>query len=95
MKFNAVSDRDLLLKSFAGERSGHHRLAEIKAPMPGLVVKVLVKKGDNIKGGESLVILEAMKMENEIRVSYDSEVIDLFVSEGDVVEKGQVIAALS
>jgi acetyl/propionyl-CoA carboxylase alpha subunit len=94
IKFQILSDRDLLLRNLTNEESGHHRHAEIKAPMPGLVVKVLAKRGDSLKRGETVVILEAMKMENEIRVSQDSEVADVLVKEGDIVEKGQVITAL-
>ena len=55
--------------------------------MPGLVLKILKKAGDNVIKGETVMILEAMKMENEIKVNNDGEVVDVFVTEGKPVEK--------
>ncbi|MCL4511075.1 MAG: acetyl-CoA carboxylase biotin carboxyl carrier protein subunit [Bacteroidetes bacterium] len=92
--FKVLSDRDLFLRNFQSEKSSRHLHSEIKAPMPGLVVTVLVKKGDSIKQGATLAILEAMKMENEIRTPRDAEVADVLVKDGDVVEKDQVIVTL-
>lgn len=92
--FQLSSDRDLLLRRFSNETMSQHHHTEVRAPMPGLVVDVMVRKGDKVKRGKTLVILEAMKMENEIRVSHDSEVADIFAMVGDVVEKDQVIATL-
>lgn len=92
--FKIITDRDLLLQNLIIEESSHHHHAEIKAPIPGLVVKVFINKGDYVKRGETLAVLEAMKMENEIRVSQDSEVLDVLVKAGDRVEKDQVIAFL-
>jgi acetyl/propionyl-CoA carboxylase alpha subunit len=92
LKFRTLSDRDLLLRKIRGEKVSNQHRAEVKAPMPGLVVKVLVKKGDSVKRGETLAVLEAMKMENEIRASQDSEVVDVFVRVGEIVEKDQVIS---
>lgn len=92
--FKVFSDRDLLLRNFQSDKLSHHLHSEIKAPMPGLVVKVLVNKGDAVKRGTTLVILEAMKMENEIRTTRDADVADVLVKNGDVVEKDQVIISL-
>lgn len=89
-----LSDRDLLLRSLESRSSVRHGHSEIKAPMPGLVVKALVKKGDMIKRGTKLIILEAMKMENEIRTPIDAQVGDVLVKEGDKVEKDQTIITL-
>ena len=93
-KFEVLSDRDILLRSLATESSLHHVHSEIRAPMPGLVVKTLVNRGDSVKRGAKLLILEAMKMENEIRTPVDAEVQDVHVRAGDVVEKDQVIVTL-
>ncbi len=93
-KFKIVSDRGMLLSKFTGGRSERHVHSEIRAPMPGLVVKMLVHKGDAIRRGSTVAILEAMKMENDIRVSSDAEVGEVMVKEGDTVEKGQVIVVL-
>ena len=89
-----LSDRDLLLSGFQSEQSAHRSHSEIKAPMPGLVVKVLVNKGDTVKRGSTLAILEAMKMENEIRTTQDAEIGDILVRSGDVVEKDQTLVVL-
>lgn len=68
----------------------HHHL-EVKAPMPGMILKVKKKKGDEVNHGEAVMILEAMKMENEIR-SVDKGIIkDIYVKEGAAVEKGAVL----
>lgn len=60
----------------------------VKALMPGRVARVLVAKGDTVQKGTGLVILEAMKMENEIQAPIDGVVDQIFVSAGDTVEGG-------
>ncbi len=65
---------------------------EVKIPMPGKVVTVLVNEGDTVAKGQGLVIVEAMKMENEVRASGDGEVKEIRVKAGESVESGQVLA---
>jgi biotin carboxyl carrier protein len=79
--------------SMAGHKSstGPQR---IMAPMPGKVVRVLVSPGDAVKARQGLVVVEAMKMENELRASRDAHVRDVFVSEGQSVEAGTALVAL-
>ena len=60
----------------------------VKALMPGRVVRVLVNKGDSVRKGSGLLILEAMKMENEIVAPADGTVDDVFVTAGQTVEAG-------
>jgi biotin carboxyl carrier protein len=67
--------------------SSLEKLTIIKSPMPGLVLKILKKAGDNIAKGETVMILEAMKMENEIKSSMDGIISEILVSEGKPVEK--------
>tara|TARA_B100001167_G_C16593618_1_gene222558 strand:- start:138 stop:506 length:369 start_codon:yes stop_codon:yes gene_type:complete len=55
------------------------------SPMPGRVVKIFVKKGQKIKMGEDLIILDAMKMENIIKAERNSEVSEIFIKENDAV----------
>ncbi len=90
-----LSDRELLLRSLDTGESARHRHSEIKAPMPGLVVSINVKNGDSLKRGGTLLILEAMKMENEIRTPSDVTVSEVLVQKGDIVEKDQVIVKLA
>jgi biotin carboxyl carrier protein len=58
------------------------------APMPGKVVKILVKSGDVVKEGQGLVVVEAMKMENELKSPKDGTVKEIFAKEGVAVENG-------
>lgn len=64
---------------------------KVKAPMPGLVVKVLVNVGEEVKKGQGLVIVEAMKMENVIPSPIEGEVIELCAQVGQAVEKGEIL----
>lgn len=63
----------------------------IVAPMPGKVVRVLVKPGDGVKARQGLVVVEAMKMENELRAARDGRVRDVPVIEGQSVDAGTVL----
>jgi biotin carboxyl carrier protein len=60
----------------------------VTAPMPGKIVRVLVTPGEEVKTRQGLVVVEAMKMENELRASREGRVRDVFVSEGQSVEAG-------
>jgi biotin carboxyl carrier protein len=66
----------------------------ISAPMPGKVLKLLVKVGDSIQSGQGIVVVEAMKMENEIRSSAPGMVKEIKVSEGNTVNAGEVLVVL-
>jgi len=66
----------------------------VKAPMPGLVVAVLVTEGQEVSTGDVLVILESMKMENEVRAPCDGRVNRVRVGPSDTVEKGQSLVVL-
>ena len=68
---------------------------DVTAPMPGNVLDVLVKVGDTVSAGQTVVILEAMKMENEIVATEDGVVASINCSEGQAVESGQILATLS
>jgi glutaconyl-CoA/methylmalonyl-CoA decarboxylase subunit gamma len=67
----------------------------VKALMPGRVVRVLISKGDVVRKGAGLLILEAMKMENEIQAPTDGTVDELFVEPGQTVESGADLAHIS
>jgi acetyl-CoA/propionyl-CoA carboxylase biotin carboxyl carrier protein len=73
---------------------GEHVHGEIRAPMQGTIVKVLVEKGQEVQPGDVLCILEAMKMENHIPSTRDGEVTDLPIHAGQVVETGQLLAVI-
>ena len=75
----------------AASGSGPQRLV---APMPGKVVKVLVKAGETVQPRQGLVVVEAMKMENELRAARAGTVRDVFVSEGQSVDAGTPLAVV-
>jgi glutaconyl-CoA/methylmalonyl-CoA decarboxylase subunit gamma len=72
-----------------------HAEKVVKSPMPGRVVRVLVAKGDALQVGEGLVVLEAMKMENEVRTRAAGIVADVHVTAGDAVEAGAKLVTLA
>ncbi len=67
------------------------RDGDVNAPMPGKVTKVLVKKGDSVKSGDTVVIVEAMKMENEIHTPVDGVVKEIYVKEGDTINPDETL----
>ena len=67
------------------------RLKELTSPMPGRVLKIMVKAGDQINIGDSLLSLEAMKMENILKSDGEGIVKEVFISEEQVVDKGEVL----
>jgi pyruvate carboxylase subunit B len=67
---------------------------EVTPPMPGQIVEVLVEEGDHVEAGEGLLVLEAMKMQNEIEAPGASTVTEVRVAEGDAVEASDVLVAL-
>ena len=66
----------------------------VNAPMPGNILKVNVKTGDAIKAGQVLVVLEAMKMENEIMAPKDGTVTQVLVSKGSTVDTGAPLVVI-
>jgi len=88
-----VSDRRSL--SAAASTTGSLDSGDMRAAMPGKVVKLLCKVGDVVKAGQGLLVIEAMKMENELRASAAGKVTALNVREGQNVEAGQALVTLS
>ena len=66
----------------------------IKAMLPGVITKILVKEGDKVKSGETIMILEAMKMENEVKSPKEGVIKQIVVKEGDRVEAGDILAVM-
>ena len=67
----------------------------VNAPMPGNILDVRVKPGDSVKAGDTLLILEAMKMENEISAPQDGTVASVDVRKGDVVDSGTLLCTMN
>lgn len=91
----SVEDKfDLLLNQLGMNNINNQKLNDVKAPMPGLVIDIMVKPGDSVKKGDGLIILEAMKMENIIRTPADCLVKSIEVEKADTVEKNQILIKL-
>ena len=82
---------DELLEKMGFSADAGSRVKELKAPMPGLVLRMLVKEGDEVKKGDGSLVLEAMKMENILKSMGDGTVRKIHVSEKNTVEKGQIL----
>ena len=82
---------DLLLEKMGISTTTVQKLTVLKSPMPGLVIDWYINEGDEVKTGDKLLILEAMKMENVIKSTGDGEIKKLHVNKGVAVEKNQVL----
>jgi biotin carboxyl carrier protein len=89
-----VDEARARLASVAGARGGSHARLELKSPMPGLLVKVLCNVGDEVQPSQPLVVLQAMKMENELSLPRGGTVSAIRVETGQTVEQGEVLVVL-
>jgi acetyl/propionyl-CoA carboxylase alpha subunit len=90
-ELEVLDERTRHIRSLTGTGE-QRRLADVlRAPMPGLVVRVHASPGDRVSAGSGIVVLEAMKMENELRVQVSAVVKAVRVAPGEAVEKGQVL----
>lgn len=86
---------DLLLEKMGMSNNSVSKVNNIKAPMPGLIIDLRVKDGDQVNTGDTLIILEAMKMENSIKSPGQTQVKSVKVKKGESVEKGQTLIEFS
>lgn len=82
---------DELLRQLGMDNLNAVKLAEIKAPMPGMVLRIIASEDDEVEKGGNLFILEAMKMENIIKAPADVKIKAIKVNAGDKIEKNQVM----
>ncbi|MEI7472923.1 MAG: biotin/lipoyl-containing protein [Chitinophagaceae bacterium] len=85
---------DAILDTMGFGLSTERQIKEIKAPMPGLVLEIVVKQGDAVEAGHKLLVLEAMKMENSIMLPANAIIKRIAVVAGQAVEKGQLLIEL-
>ena len=88
---NIEDEYDLLVKKMGLSAIVSHKITNIKAPMPGLVLDVMIEAGQTIEKGTPLLILEAMKMENVLKSEGDGVVKSIEIAKGAAVDKGQVL----
>ncbi|MDQ7948337.1 MAG: biotin/lipoyl-containing protein [Pedobacter sp.] len=86
---------DQLLKQLGLDNLTTNKILQLKAPMPGLVLNVLVNAGDEVKKGDNLLVLEAMKMENMIKSPTDGTIKQVAVKQGDKVEKNELLISFN
>jgi biotin carboxyl carrier protein len=82
-------------RAWTGRRHGHVEAEgrqQVVAPMPGKVVRMLVKAGDRVEAGQGLFVVEAMKMQNEIRSPKCGTIVRILAREGQAVNAGEVLA---
>ena len=88
----SLKDRfDILLDQLGLSNADATKVNDLKAPMPGLIVDIKVQVGDSVKKGDTILILEAMKMENVLKASGDGKIKAIKISAKQNVEKNQVM----
>lgn len=88
-----LQDEQSRMMHTLGFDKAEKKVREIKAPMPGLVLNIMVKPGDAVKKNDPVLVLEAMKMENMIKAPGDSIVSSIHAEQGKAVEKGQILVS--
>jgi biotin carboxyl carrier protein len=86
-----LDERTVQIRSLAGTAAAPTPPVSLKAPMPGLVVRVLAEPGQKVVEGNSLIVLEAMKMQNELKAGFSGIVERIAATPGKTVEKGEVL----
>lgn len=91
----AIADHyERLVRQLGLRAGGTQKVNTVKAPMPGLVLNILVSPGQAVQKGDPLIILEAMKMENVIKAAGEGHIKAINVLKGAAVEKGQLLLEL-
>jgi biotin carboxyl carrier protein len=88
------NERSRQLRQFAAAESIRDEEGYLTAPMPGLVLQILVEPGQQVNKGDGIVIVEAMKMENEIRATQAGKIKSIHVKPRQAVEKGEILAVI-
>ena len=88
---HVVDERTRAIREMTGQSAADLGPRPIRAPMPGLVVRLFVEEGDRVEAGQSVAIVEAMKMENDLKAESDGVVSTVRVAVGEPVEKGAVL----
>ena len=91
----ALDERSRAIRDASAATASAKGPAPLVAPMPGLIVRVTVKPGDQVVPGQGLVVMEAMKMENELKASSAGTVTRVLAVTGTAVEKGALLVELA
>lgn len=87
-ELEALDERTRTIRDLTAAASGAVGPRPLVAPMPGMIVRLMVQVGDAVRAGDALLVMEAMKMENELRATADGTVTAVFALPGMAVEKG-------
>ena len=90
-----LDERQAKIRELSATGGAAAGISALKAPMPGLVVQVAVEEGEVVEAGATVIIVEAMKMENELRAPAAARVARILVGRGDAVHKAQVMVEFS
>ncbi len=90
----ALDERLRAIRELSGASAGPSGPAPLIAPMPGMIVRVTVQVGDRVEVGQGLVVMEAMKMENELRATAAGTVTSVLATLGTAVDKGAILVVL-
>jgi biotin carboxyl carrier protein len=74
-----------------GNFNQKHSVSQVKSQMPGKILKILVSEGQDVEVGQTILVIEAMKMENEVKVSHNGKIEKISVKEGQKVEAGELL----
>jgi biotin carboxyl carrier protein len=94
-QFSIEDERQRRLRQTSGASDTQRGEFHMKSPMPGLIISVRVREGQEVVKGERLIVLESMKMQNELKAPRDGVIRSLRVKNGDNVEQNQVLLTVS
>lgn len=88
---NVIDERTRAIRAMTARSAGPQGPKPVRAPMPGMIVRVEVEAGQHVRAGQGVVIIEAMKMENELKTDAAGVIARVFAQPGTAVEKGAVL----
>ena len=91
LKIKLLSETDILLKSLGIDIAKVKVIKEVKAPMPGLVLEIIANEGDDVSEGDNLIVLEAMKMENNLKSPISGKIKEIKIKKGVTVAKNETL----
>ena len=91
VRAEVVDERTRAIRAMTGRAGASHGPKPVRAPMPGMIVRTEVSVGDHVRAGQGVVVMEAMKMENELKAETDGVVSRVLIDAGQAVEKGAVL----
>ncbi len=94
IEIKIISETEQIISKLGIGKKENQKNTKIIAPMPGLILDILVNISNNVTKGDSIIIIEAMKMENTIKIQHDAIIKNILVQKGQSIEKGQILFEL-